>query len=51
MPRNVSELKSGGTIPMLSPQAEKWGDASPPPVPPIDARASYNGIAACATFR
>ena len=37
MPRNFSELKSGGTIPMLSPHAEKWGDASPRP-PPIDAR-------------
>ena len=33
MPRNCSELKSGGgggTIPMLSPHPEKWGDASPP---------------------
>ena len=41
MPRNFSELKSGGgTIPVLSPHAEKWGDASPPPrPPPIDARA------------
>ena len=30
MPRHFSELKSGGgTIPMLSPHAEKWGDASP----------------------
>ena len=28
MPRNFSELKSGGTIPMLSPQPEKWGDVS-----------------------
>ena len=42
MPRNFSELKSGGgtipklsptlksggTIPMLSPHAEKWGDDS-----------------------
>ena len=28
MPRNFSELKSGGgTIPMLSPHPEKWGDA------------------------
>ena len=27
MPRNFSELKSGGggAIPMLSPHAEKWG--------------------------
>ena len=26
MPRNFAELKSGGgTIPMLSPHAEKWG--------------------------
>ena len=33
MPRNFSELKSGGTIPMLSPLPEKWGDASPPPSP------------------
>ena len=31
MPRNFSELKSGGTIPMLSPLPEKWGDASPVP--------------------
>ena len=31
MPRNFSELKSGvEAIPMLSPHAEKWGDASPP---------------------
>ena len=39
MPRHISELKSvgGGAIPMLSPHAEKWGDASPRP-PPIDAR-------------
>ena len=37
MPRNFSELKSGGTIPMLSPHAEKWGDASLHP-PSIDAR-------------
>ena len=37
MPRNISKLKSGGTIPMLSPHPEKWGDASPRP-PPIDAR-------------
>ena len=28
---------------MLSPHAEKWGDASPRP-PPIDARGSKNGI-------
>ena len=40
MPRNFSELKSGGTIPMLSPHPEKWrgGGASPPRPPPIDAR-------------
>ena len=32
MPRNFSELKSGGgAIPMPSPHAEKWGDASPRP--------------------
>ena len=37
MPTFFSELKSGGTIPMLSPHSEKWGDASPRP-PPIDAR-------------
>ena len=33
MPRNLSDLKSGGgggAIPMLSPHPEKWGDASPP---------------------
>ena len=35
MPRNFSELKSGGTIPMLSPHAEK----RPPRPPPIAARA------------
>ena len=38
MPRIFSELKSGGTIPMLSPHPEKWGDASPPRPPAIDAR-------------
>ena len=38
MARNFSELKSGGTIPMLSPHPEKWGDASPPRPPTIDAR-------------
>ena len=32
MPRNFSELKSGGIIPMLSPHAEKWG-TRPPSVP------------------
>ena len=37
MPRNFSELKSGGVIPMLSPHPDKWGDTSPRP-PPIDAR-------------
>ena len=37
MPRSFSELKSGGTIPMLSPHPEKWGNASPRS-PPIDAR-------------
>ena len=38
MPRNFSELKSGGTIPMLSPTLKSGGgDASPRP-PPIDAR-------------
>ena len=33
-----SELKSGGTIPMLSPHAEKWVTCPPRP-PPIDVRA------------
>ena len=33
MHRNFSELKSGGTIPMLSPRPEKWGGRVPPPVP------------------
>ena len=37
MPRNFSEIKSGGgTIPMLSPHPEKWGgggEARHPPVP------------------
>ena len=44
MPRNFSELKSGGTIPMLSPQPEKWGggDARPPRPPPIDARVNMH---------
>ena len=38
MPRNFSELKSGaGTIPMLSPHAEMWGERVPPLPPPIDA--------------
>ena len=43
MPRNLSELKSGGggTIPMLSPHPEKWGGGTRPPRPPlIDARVS-----------
>ena len=40
MPRNVSELKSGGgTIPMMSPHPEMWGGTRPPRPPPIDARA------------
>ena len=41
MPRNFSDLKSGGTIPMLSPHPEKWGGGGgtrPPRPPPIDAR-------------
>ena len=51
MPRNFSELKSGGTIPMLSPHAEKWGDASPPPrPPPIDVRARVGHLAQCYCF-
>ena len=34
MPRNVSELKSGGgTIPMLSPRPENWGGGRVHPVP------------------
>ena len=41
MPRNFSELKSGGTIPMLSPHPEKWGDASPPS--PTDRRMCIRG--------
>ena len=40
MPRNFSGLKRGGTIPMLSPHAEKWGDASPRPWP-NDARGGH----------
>ena len=40
MPRNFSELKSGGGgNSYAAPHPEKWGDASPRP-PPIDARAS-----------
>ena len=40
MPRNFSELKSeGGTIPMLSPHAGKWGGDALPRPPPINARA------------
>ena len=35
MPRNFSELKSGGDNSYAVPHAEKWGDARPPP---IDAR-------------
>ena len=38
MPRNFSELKNGGTIPMLSPTL-KSGGTRPPRPPPIDARA------------
>ena len=40
MLRNFSELKSGGTNPMLSPRPEKWGGGRVPPPrpPPIDAR-------------
>ena len=39
MPRNFSEIKSVGTIPMLSPHPEKWGGGTRPPrPPPIDAR-------------
>ena len=33
MPRNFSELKSGGEIPMLSPHPEKWGGGRVPPSP------------------
>ena len=34
MPRNFSELKSGGgTIPMLSPHPEMWGGGRVPPSP------------------
>ena len=40
MPRNFSELKSGGDNSYAVPHAEKWGDASPPRPPPIDARVS-----------
>ena len=44
MPRNFSELKSGGGQFLCCPlHAEKWGDASPRP-PPIDAR-EYTKIA------
>ena len=40
MPRNFSELKSGGGDNSYAvPHVEKWGEASPRP-PPIDARAS-----------
>ena len=47
MPRNVSELKSGGggTIPMLSPRPEKWGGGTRPPrPPPIDARVCHHAV-------
>ena len=42
MPRNFSELKSGGTILMLSSHAEKLGEASPrpPPAPPVPHRST-----------
>ena len=33
MHRNFFELKSGGTIPMLSPRPEKWGGGRLSPVP------------------
>ena len=41
MRRNLYELKSvGGDNSYVVPHPEKWGgDASPPPSPPIDARA------------
>ena len=43
MPRNFSELKSGGgQFLCCPPHAEKCGDASPRP-PPIDARA-HRGV-------
>ena len=47
MPRNFSELKSGGgAIPMLSPHPEKWGGGTRPPCPPpIDARGLVYSIA------
>ena len=38
MPRNFSELKSGGDNSYAVPHAEKWGERVPRP-PPIDARA------------
>ena len=47
MPRNFSELKSGGgTIPMLSPTLKSGGTRPPPRPPPIDARARsiYNYV-------
>ena len=41
MPRNFSELKSGGDNSYAVPHPEKWGGATRPPrPPPIDARAS-----------
>ena len=43
MPRNFFELKSGWTIPMLSPHSEMWGDTSPPS-PPIDAHESMHDV-------
>ena len=58
MPRNFSELKSGGEQFLCClPHAEKWGDASPRP-PPIDARVNkyrttsgrYLYVSLCSNF-
>ena len=39
MPRNFSEMKSRGAIPVLSPTLKGGGTRPPPRPPPIDARA------------
>ena len=41
MPRNVSEMKSGGgDNSYAAPRPEKWGGGGTPRPPPIDARAT-----------
>ena len=44
MPRNCSELKSGGDNSYAVTLAEKWGTRPAPRPPPIDARARTVGV-------